>query len=266
MKVFIQALLSSILVFGLAWSVGAQDNQSAEEWDDWEDEEVTDTGAEQSGSDTGESTEPATPPIAGANENETEEKTGYARGSGHGWYIAGNLGPFARKDSIAISSMDSDVPTNCDQHLAPQGAIMNGAGSQFWVPYGTPEYDSYCIRGLDQWDEVYDFSSTGGFTGFSVGYTSDKNWRVEGEYSTRWNGGVGGNNIALSESSDKHSEFLVLSEGFDNYRARGVFANAYYWGEIGNDVRPFVGGGVGGVRTDLNYTARWWRNSNPAIL
>lgn len=102
--------------------------------------------------------------------------------------------------------------------------------------------------------------------GISYGYALNE-FRVELEYFSRSQGGVAspwelpGGNEALQSKTSEVSALEPPSERISDFYSRQFFLNAYY--DFLSDSRwtPYLGGGVGWARTDLNYRASFLRRT-----
>lgn len=104
------------------------------------------------------------------------------------------------------------------------------------------------------------------YGGISYGYALNE-FRVELEYFNRSQGGAAspwelpGGNEALQSKTSEVSTIQPPSERISDFNSRQFFLNAYY--DFLNDSRwtPYLGGGVGWARTNLNYRASFLRKT-----
>ena len=152
------------------------------------------------------------------------------------------------------------IPTNCDQWL-PE-ALLNDDTT---VPL---PIDQCAPRALPASPNTFDLGA-GWLAGVNAGYSMGR-LRFEAEYFHRRHGGE---TLALVVPGDpKQREFAERSESIDHVRGHSVFVNLYHdfrgprpsWPE--RRVVPFVGAGVGWMRTGIDYAAISLRTSDRDAL
>lgn len=159
---------------------------------------------------------------------------------------------------VALESTrtNTGVPTNCDQWLAtntlPDGTV---------VPLPAAECQPRALPGAPV---AFDLAS-GGLVAVAAGLRRDR-LRLEAEYFYRRQGGE--RRPLLVPNDPKQQEFVERSEAVDDVAAHNVFANAYYdFGSIGRSrLMPYVGVGIGAMRTNADYQATSIRGSREALL
>ncbi len=175
-----------------------------------------------------------------------------------GWYGGLDLG-MAMPHEMDARARDSDVPTNCDQHL-PR-ATVNIDGRNAILPF--PLSDPGCARGQDHWENSFDLDN-GPLLGLNVGYA----WsglRLEAEYFYRQHGGdVSGLEIT---SGDKNDEFFLLRSGIGDVNGHQFFGNVYHdFHDVSPTLIPYIGGGVGFMLAKMDYSATFHRNPDRAVI
>ena len=165
-----------------------------------------------------------------------------------GFYISFELGVANAAD---VESINSGVnhPTHCDILV---GGDPNGPG---------------CADKVAQTLSANSFDLGAGFAGsVSLGYTLNA-FRVEMEYLNRSQGGVTslwalpGGNAALQSKTSEVSAIQPPSEKISDFNSRQFFLNGYY--DFLKDSRwtPYLGGGVGWARVNLNFQSHFLRRT-----
>ena len=157
---------------------------------------------------------------------------------------------------IESTRTNTGVPTNCDQWLA-ENTLLDGT----MVPLPAASCQP---RALPAAPVAFDLGS-GPLLGVTAGMTRGQ-LRLEAEYFYR---GQGGERRPLLVPGDpKQQEFVERSEALDNLAAHNLFANVYYdFGRIGeSQIAPYVGVGVGAMRTSVDYHATSVRGSREVLL
>ena len=165
-----------------------------------------------------------------------------------GFYTGFELG-FANAADVGTVNAAVNHPTPCDLLV---GGDPTGPGCADMVaqPLSTNSFDL----------------SRGFSGGVSFGYAL-KEFRVELEYLNRSQGGatslwrLPGGNTALQSKASEVSALEPPSESISDFNSREFFLNAYY--DFLNDSRwtPYLGGGIGWSRTNLNYRASFLRRT-----
>lgn len=179
--------------------------------------------------------------------------------AGTGLYVGVDVG-LALAQDVESTRTNVGVPTNCDQWL-PGARLHDGTT----VPL---PLDQCAPRALPASPNRFDLAA-GWLGGVNAGYSVGR-LRVEAEYFHRRHGGE---TLALVVPGDpKQREFVERSERIDNLRGHNVFANVYYAFRDPRAPRrerrvvPFLGAGVGWMRTRLDYAATSIRTSDRDAL
>ena len=175
-----------------------------------------------------------------------------------GWYGGLDLG-IAMPHDMDTRARDTDVPTNCDQHL--DEATVNIDGTEETLPL--PRDDPRCARGQDQWENRFDLDN-GPLLGLNAGYAW-RGLRVEAEYFYRQHGGeyVSGQNT----SGNKQVEFIETGERIGDVSGHQFFGNIYYdFRDTGFKLIPYIGGGMGLMLARMDYSVKYHRNSDRNVI
>ena len=179
--------------------------------------------------------------------------------AGSGFYIGVEGGLSFGRD-LESTRTNIGVPTNCDQWL---GSERLNDGTMVPLPL-----DQCAPRGLPASPNNFELSS-GWLWSVNAGYSVGR-WRVEAEYFQRRHGGE---TLALIVPGDpKQPEFVERNERIDPLRGHNVFLNLYHdfqgsrVARRGRRAVPFLGVGVGWMRTQLEYDATSIRTSDRDVL
>ena len=184
--------------------------------------------------------------------------TAQAKDERVGWYGGLDLGLAVPRD-MDTRGKDTDVPTNCDQHL--DEATVNIDGVDEDLPWDLN--DPRCARGQDQWESSFDLDE-GPLLGLNAGYAW-RGLRPEVEYFYRQHAGesVSGQNI----SGNKQVEFVETGERISDVSGHQFFGNVYYdFRNTGSKLIPYIGGGMGLMRARMDYSAKWQRNPDRGVI
>ena len=186
-------------------------------------------------------------------------KAGAEEGSGdsrEGMYLGVDIG-FWLPGEIKATISDTDVPTNCDQHL------VDPDGSQPTQMLSLSDLEK-CSRGDDKWENSFDMG-LGFVTGMHIGYAM-KNLRFEGEYFHRQQPGQ--HSTLSLESGGKDDEFTEASERISDFQGSHLFFNFYYdlTDMVSPKLIPYVGIGLGLAYMEMNYSVKFIRNANEDFL
>ena len=179
---------------------------------------------------------------------------------GSGFYVGVDAG-LALAPDLESTRTNVGIPTNCDQWL-PDAVLNDGAA----VPL---PLDQCAPRALPASPNNFDLGA-GWLAGVNAGYSMGR-MRLEAEYFHRRHGGE---TLALVVPGDpKQREFVERSERIGSLRGHNVFVNLYHDFRDPRAARrerrvvPFVGAGVGWMRTQLDYAATSIRtNDRNALL
>ena len=181
-----------------------------------------------------------------------EGDTGDSR---QGLYLGVDVGLWLPSQLKAKIS-DTDVPTNCDQHL------VNSDGTP--VNEMKKLEDEYCARGNDAWENSFDLG-LGFMTGLHLGYAM-KAFRFEAEYFHR---GQPGQHSSLElTSGGKDEEFVEAAERISDFQGSHLFANFYYdlLHVMSPKFIPYFGIGLGLAYMEMNYSVKFIRNASDSTL
>ena len=171
------------------------------------------------------------------------------------FYLGADFG-VAGAQSLASTRINVGVPTNCDQWLA--GATLND-GARVPLPL------SQCQpRALPASPNRFGLDA-GWLLGIAAGRAFGQ-FRVEAEYFHRRHGGE---RLPLVVPGDpKQAEFAERSEEIDDLGGGNFFANLHYGlGSPGSGkLKPYIGAGLGLMRSKLRYSATSIRNSSRQAL
>ena len=174
----------------------------------------------------------------------------------HGRFYFGADFGVAGAQNLASTRINVGVPTNCDQWLA--GATLND-GTKVPLPL------SQCQpRALPASPNRFDLDA-GWLFGIATGYAFGP-FRVETEYFHRWHGGE---RLPLVVPGDpKQAEFTERSEEIEDLGSGNFFANLHYGlASAGSGkLKPYIGAGLGLMRSKLRYSATSIRNSSRQAL
>lgn len=182
-----------------------------------------------------------------------------AAGQGGGFYLGVDAGVSLARD-LESTRTNVGIPTNCDQWLP--GAVL-GDGTTVPLPI-----DQCAPRAMPASPGTFDLGA-GWLAGVNAGYRMGR-LRLETEYFHRRHGGE---TLALIVPGDpKQPEFAERSERIGSLRGHNVFVNLYHdfrhpsapWRE--RRAVPFLGGGVGWMRTQIDYAAVSLRTSDRDAL
>lgn len=173
-----------------------------------------------------------------------------------GWYGGLDLG-IAFPEDIDTSTSDTDVPTNCDQHLG-QSTV---GGSSVPLPLSHPS----CARGQDSWTGDFDMDD-GVLLGLNIGYAWG-HFRVEAEYFHRNHNGD--TSPLQLQTGGKDDEFAKAEESIRDFEADHLFANFYY--DFYNtampmNIIPYVGAGLGWMHAEMKYSSFFLRNADRGVI
>lgn len=185
--------------------------------------------------------------------------TAAAGQGGSDFYIGVDVGLSLAPD-LESTRTNVGIPTNCDQWL-PE-AVLND-GTSVPLPAG-----QCAPRALPASPNNFELGA-GWLAGVNAGYSMGR-LRLEAEYFHRRHGGE---TLALVVPGDpKQREFVERSERIGSLRGHNVFVNLYHDFRDPRAPRrerrvvPFVGGGVGWMRTEIDYAATSIRTSDRAAL
>ena len=172
-----------------------------------------------------------------------------------GFYIGLELG-LANSSSVDSTVIAVNHPTRCDSLLYPEGI--------------SPPNDAACTTAEAKPLFANSFDPDAGFAGgVALGYSLDR-LRFEIEFLNR---NQGTDSVALRTArgnvalTGKDSEWAIPpSERISEFRARQVFANAYYDFKGDSAWTPYAGAGVGWARTRLRYTSSLRRKPEQEYL
>ena len=172
-----------------------------------------------------------------------------------GLYFGVDLG-VAMAENVESTRINMGIPTNCDQWLGR--ATLNDGTS---VPLPLEQCQP---RELPASPNSFDLDA-GWLFGVNAGYAFG-NWRLEAEWFHRRHSGE---HLPLVVPGDsKQVEFTERSEEIDEMRGNNLFANLHY--DVGGldsaKLTPFVGVGLGLMRTEMDYRGVSIRNSDPQAL
>ena len=170
-----------------------------------------------------------------------------------GAYLGMDIGLWLPRQ-LESNQKDSDVPTNCDQHL------LSDDGSR-------PEEmlnldDDACARGQDKWENSFDLG-LGIVSGIHWGYGFNS-IRLEGEYFHRNQKGHPSHLNLLS--GGKESEFSQTSERISDLQGHHFFANFYYDFPVHSKFIPYFGLGLGLAYVEMNYSVKFVRNLSANLI
>ncbi len=165
-----------------------------------------------------------------------------------GFYLGFELG-FANADDVSSINSAVNHPTPCDLLVGgdPSGP---GCADMFARPLSSNSFDLGAAF----------------YGGISYGYALNE-FRVELEYFNRSQGGAAspwelpGGNEALQSKTSEVSTIQPPSERISDFQSRQFFLNACYDFLNGSRWTPYLGGGVGWARTNLNYRASFLRKT-----
>lgn len=172
-----------------------------------------------------------------------------------GFYLGAEVGAAMPQD-LRSTRTNIGVPTNCDQWL--DGATLNDGVA---VPL---PLEQCAPRALPASPSTFDLDA-GLLAGVNAGYVLGR-FRIEAEYFHRRHGGE---QLPLVVPGDaKQQEFVERSEEIDDLRSHNFFANLHYgFGQLGESrIAPYVGLGLGAVRTKMDYSGRSVRTSDRNAL
>ena len=178
-----------------------------------------------------------------------------------GWYGGLDLG-LAMPHDMDTRGRDNDVPTNCDQHLPSIDIDTDSGPDDNFETLPLDLDDPRCARGQDTWENSFDLDN-GPLLGLNVGYAW-RSFRFEAEYFYRQHGGEyeGGQNIG-----PKTDEFIRSGERFSDIKGHQLFGNVYYdFHNTSSKLIPYIGGGVGFMFVEMDYSAEWHRNPDPSVI
>lgn len=168
-----------------------------------------------------------------------------------GWYGGLDLG-IAMPEALDTDMGDNDVPTNCDQ-------LLSGPGSMFVKPLS----DADCRQGQDTWNNRFDLD-TGILAGVNFGYARH-GLRIEAEYFHRRHSGE--DSPLPFVAGGKEDEFSTLSERISDLRGHHFFGNVYYdFHNVWTQWTPYVGAGIGWMHAKLDYSSKFQRNADQAVV
>ena len=178
---------------------------------------------------------------------------------GSDFYVGVDVGLSLPHD-LESTRTNVGIPTNCDQWL-PAAQLNDGTT----VPL---PIDQCAPRALQASPSIFDLDA-GWLAGATAGYSMGR-LRLEGEYFHRRHGGE---TLSLVVPGDpKQREFVERSESIGSLRGHNVFVNLYHdfrdprapW--TNRRAIPFVGAGVGWMRTEIDYAATSIRTSDRNAL
>ncbi len=159
---------------------------------------------------------------------------------------------------LELTRTNVGIPTNCDQWLAP--AVLHDGTS---VPL---PLDQCSPRALPASPNRFGLNTSLYTAGVIAGYSTDQ-LRLELEYFFRIHNGE---TLSLDVPGDpKQREFVERSETIDSLVGHSIFVNVYrdlIGGLPWSRAVPFVGGGIGWVRTKLEYSGTSIRIDDRDIL
>ena len=170
-----------------------------------------------------------------------------------GLYFGAEVGASVAR-GLEATRTNIGVPTNCDQWLAP-AVLPDGTR----VPLPADECQPRALPGAAS---TYDIGP-GWLAGVHAGYAAGR-VRIEAEYFHRRQGGDTVDLVVPGD--DKQPEFTQRTEGIDALRGNNFFGNIYYDVRGASAVTPWVGVGLGVMRTMFDYSATSIRTSDRDAL